>query len=116
MLETALVLAAIGAIGVAGALPAMAVPSLVTLAGIGLLGIGLAVGLPAGLWYHVILYRFVSPKIRVPRAWWLSPLALHRHLTDAERHSIALWYRIGGLGFALSVAGGLAAIGGLLVR
>jgi len=116
MLETILVLSAIGAIGLGGSLPGMTAPSLAILFGIGLLAAGLVIGVPAGVWYHVILYRSVAPKVDVPRAWWLSPLALHGHLSDAERQGIARWYRIGGIGFALSVVGGLAAIGGLLVR
>ena len=46
------------------------------------------------------LYRIVSRKVRVPRTWWLSPSALHVHLTDAEERRIRPWYRLGGIGFA----------------
>jgi hypothetical protein len=63
----------------------------------------------------VVLYRIVSAKIAVPRKWWLSPSDLHVHLTDAERRRIRLWYRPGGIGFVLSVVGGVAAIAGLLM-
>ena len=77
--------------------------------------LGLVVGVPTGFWYHVVLYRIVSARIAVPRRWWLSPSALHVHLTGAEQRRIWLWYRLGGIGFVLSVAGGLAAIAGLLM-
>ena len=62
-----------------------------------------------------VLYRIVLAKIAVPRKRWLSPSDLHVHLTDAEQRRIRLWYRLGGIGFVLSVAGGLAAIAGLLM-
>jgi len=45
----------------------------------------------------------------------MSPSELHVHLTDAERRRIYQWYRSGGVGFVLSVVGGLAAIAGLLL-
>jgi hypothetical protein len=45
----------------------------------------------------------------------MSPSVLHIHLTDVERRRINLWYRLGGVGFVLSVVGGLAAIAGLLL-
>ncbi len=116
MLETALVLLAVVAVGLAGILATFQGSTLMTALGLGTLLVGLAIGLPTGFWYHVILYRFVSAKGPIPRAWWLSPSSLHGHLTPAERRRIAPWYRIGGVGFVLAVAGGLAAMAGLLAR
>ncbi len=116
MIEIALVLMALAGVGLVGFLAESLTPALMTLVGFGVLVLGLAVGLPAGFGYHVILYRFVSTKVPVSRTWWLSPFRLHRHLTDAEQRRIEPWYRIGGVGFVLSVAGGLAAIAGLLAR
>jgi hypothetical protein len=115
MLETTLVVVAVAAAGLA-ALVAPVVPSgIVTLLGLGTLGLGLVVGVSTGLWYHVMLYRIVSAKVMLPRTWWLSPSALHRHLSAGEARRITPWYRLGGLGFILCVAGGLAAIAGVLV-
>jgi len=116
MLEIALVLVAVFAVGLVGYLSAVLTSSFVTIIGLGTLFLGLLVGVPTGFWYHVILYRFVSTKIPLPDAWWLTPSSLHRHLTDAEEHRIRPWYRIGGVGFVLSVAGGLVAIIGLLAQ
>ena len=71
--------------------------------------------MPTGFWSHVVLSRIVSAKIAVPRRWWLSPSDLHVHLTDAEQRRIRLWYRLGGIGFVLTVVGGLAAVAALLL-
>jgi ABC-type antimicrobial peptide transport system permease subunit len=115
MLEATLVLGALAAVGLAVLLVTLlTAPAMIMLA-LGALLLGLVVGVPTGFWYHVLLYRIVSARIPVPRRWWLSPAALHVHLTDTERRRIWLWYRLGGIGFVLSVAGGLAAIAGLFM-
>ena len=116
MLEITLVLLAVVVVGLGGVIGSMFTPRIVTATGLGMLILGLAVGIPTGFWYHVVLYRLASAKVRLSRAWWLSPSALHRHLTDGEQRRITPWYRIGGVGFVLSVAGGLAAIAGLLME
>jgi hypothetical protein len=115
MLEITLVAAALVSVGVFVLLATLlTAPAMIMLA-IGALLLGLVVGVPTGFWYHVLLYRIVSAKVAVPRRWWLSPSALHIDLTDAEQRRIWLWYRLGGIGFVLSVVGGLAAIAGLLM-
>lgn len=115
MLEATLVLGTVAAVGLVVLLaPVLTAPVIIVLA-LGALLLGLVVGVPTGFWYHVVLYRIVSARIAVPRRWWVSPSALHVHLTDAERRRIRLWYRLGGIGFVLSVAGGLTAITGLLM-
>ena len=115
MLEAALVFAAVGSVGLILLLAMLlTVPVLVMLA-IGIMILGLVVGVPTGFWYHVVLYRLVAAKVPVPRRWWLSPSALHVHLTDAEERRIRLWYRLGGIGFVLAMVGGLAAIAALVI-
>lgn len=114
MLEAMVVLGAVAALGLGGVLgEALSAPAMIALA-LGTLLLGLVVGVPTGFWYHVLLYRIVSSKTPVPRRWWLAPSDLHAHLTRAEERRIRPWYRLGGIGFALSVVGGLAAIAGLL--
>jgi hypothetical protein len=109
------VLTAVAAVGLVVLLATLVTAPVMIVLALGALLLGLVVGAPTGFWYHVLLYRIVSERIAVPRKWWLSPSALHVHLTDAEQRRIRLWYRLGGIGFVLSVAGGLAAIGGLLM-
>ncbi|HET8575878.1 MAG TPA: hypothetical protein VFO18_02175 [Methylomirabilota bacterium] len=115
MLEITLVLMAIVAVGLIGFVATAFTPHFMTAIGLSTLLLGLVMGVPTGVWYHVILYRFVSAKAPLPRTWWLSPSTLHRQLTDAEQSRIRPWYRIGGLGFVLCVAGGLIAIAGALL-
>jgi hypothetical protein len=115
MLEMTLVLIALVGVGLGGAAAAVVTPGLIITVGIGILLFGLAMALPTGVWYHVVLYRCVSTKIPLPRTWWLSPAGLHPHLTDVERRRINPWYRVGGIGFVLCLVGGAAAIGGLLL-
>ncbi|HYB40870.1 MAG TPA: hypothetical protein VEL75_03815 [Candidatus Methylomirabilis sp.] len=115
MLETVLVLLAVvaaGLVAVAGSVPP---PRLLFALGLGTLVLGLVLGVPTGLWYHVVLYRCISSRVVLGRTWWLSPSGLHHHLTPAEQRRIRPWYRVGGLGFVLCVAGGAAAIAGLLM-
>jgi hypothetical protein len=115
MIELVLVLVAVAAVTVVGSLDASITPTVVAALGVGVLLLGLAVGVPTGLWYHVVLYRIVAPKISLPRRWWLSPATLHRHLTAEEARRVNPWNRVGAAGFVLCLAGGLAAIGGLLL-
>jgi hypothetical protein len=115
MLEATLVLGAVAALGLVILLATVLTAPVMIMLALGALLLGLVVGVPTGFWYHVVLYRIVSPKSAVPRTWWLSPSDLHVHLTDTEQRRIRLWYRLGGIGFVLSVVGGLAAIAGLLM-
>ena len=115
MLEVALVIAAVAGVAAVGFLASAWSPSVLVVAALVTLAGGLVVGVPTGFWYHVVLYRLVSAKRPVPRRWWLSPSSLHVHLTDAEQRRIAVWYRLGGLGFVLSMVGGLGAIAVLLI-
>ena len=115
MFEITLVVIALAAVGLAVFLTTILTPHLVAAIGTGTLALGLLLAVPTGFWYHVILYRCLQSRIPLPRRWWVSPADLHPHLTEAERRRIRPWYRIGGVGFVLSVVGGLSAIGGLLL-
>lgn len=116
MLETSLVLVALLVLGLSGLLGAMFTARLLTALGLGAMVLGLLLGIPTGFWYHVILYRLASAKTSLPGTWWLAPARLHVHLSGDEQSRIRPWYRVGGVGFVLSVAGGAAAIVGLLME
>lgn len=116
MLEVMLVVTALASAALATALAAVPPASLMAIGGVALLLLGLLVGLPTGLWYHIVLYRLVSARSALPSTWWLAPSSFHRQLTAAEQRRLAPWYRAGGVGFVLCLAGGLAAIASLLVN
>jgi hypothetical protein len=115
MIEIALVVFALLGVTVLGVLTTILTPHLMTEMGLWLLAAGLLAGVPTGFWYHVVLYRLLTRKMALPAKWWLAPVALHPHLTGDEAARIRPWFRAGGVGFALSLAGALAAMAGLLM-
>ena len=102
----------LGAAGLAA--PLLAAQTLVVAGFVGAAA-GLLVGVPTGLWYHVVLYRFLRARGPLPERWWVRPVALHARLAPAERPSVLLWFYAGGAGFLLCVLGcGLVLAGVLL--
>ncbi|HET8580197.1 MAG TPA: hypothetical protein VFL31_04290 [Nitrospiraceae bacterium] len=115
MIEILLVLSTVLAVGVLGLMTTMLTPYLMTEMGFWMLAVGLLTGVPAGLWYHLVLYRALAHRITLPPKWWIKPIALHPQLAQKDMARIKPWFRLGGFGFALSLAGGLAAMVGLLL-
>src|SRR4051794_13716803 len=75
-------------------------------AGLFLIALGMAIGVPAGAYYHYRLWRVLRPG----GWWWLNPIPLNRQLEPADRPGVLLWMRIGaamfgviGFGIALTV-------------
>ncbi len=66
MLEITLVLGAVAAVGLIGLAATTFTPHLTAAIGLGILLLGLVLSVPTGVWYHVLLYRFVSAKIALP--------------------------------------------------
>jgi hypothetical protein len=56
------------------------------------------------------------PAGRPPSRWWIHPTRFHAQLTPEEYRRIRLWFVLGGIGYAIAVTGGLAAIIGLLIQ
>jgi len=115
MAEIVVALLVVAAVGLVGLLATALSPSFIVTLGLATLAAGLLLGVPTGFWYHVLIYRLAAAQGPVPARWWLRPSALHAGLTEAELRPIMRWYRIGGAGFVLSVAGGLVAIAGFLL-
>jgi hypothetical protein len=84
MLEITPVLTAVVAVGLVALLATVLTPGFMTVIAFGTLLLGLVVGVPTGFWYHVVLYRIVSAKIRLPRRRWVSPSDLHIHLRQCQ--------------------------------
>jgi hypothetical protein len=115
MLESVLVLGSLVAIGVFAAIATAITPHVMTVLGLWGLALGLAAGLPTGLWYHIALYRTLARKMTLPSKWWLAPTDLHVHLGKDEVGRLRPWFLVGGLGFVVSLIGGLAAMAGMLL-
>ena len=116
MPELTLLLAILVGIGVLGALALVITPAVLQMMGLVMLAAGLAEGIPTGLWYHVVLYRTIADRRPLPSRWWIHPSRFHTQLTPEQHRSVRRWYVLGGLGYVVAVAGGLAAIVGLLLE
>jgi hypothetical protein len=77
--------------------------------------LGLLLGVPTSLVYHVKLARVLAARGELPPRWWLSPTRLHSKLRGDERRSVLRWFFAGGAGFVLTLAGCLAAFVGALL-
>ena len=75
-------------------------------------GAGLLFGLPAALWYHIVLARGLSAVDALEPRWWLRPASLHARLDEAGRRRVLPWFYVGGAGFIVTVIGlGVFALG-----
>ena len=81
--------------------------------GAALVVLGLGVGVPAGIAYHVQLRRLLSKKGALDRYWWVNPTGRHKHLDEAEVKSFARPFYVGAAGWAVAVFGSLVAAVGL---
>jgi hypothetical protein len=115
MVELLLVLSALVMIGLVGLMTTILTPQVMLETGIWALLLGVIIGLPAGLWYHILLYRALAQRVPLPPNWWTAPTRYHFHLQHAEAARIKPWFAVGGLGFLLSLSGGLTAIAALLL-
>lgn len=74
-------------------------------AGFAAVATGTIVGIPAGIYYHVVLRRQLLRHGPLPARWWLQPVRLHDTLSPSERRSFMPWFFVGGAGFVLIIAG-----------
>jgi hypothetical protein len=115
MLELLLVIGGLVAVGMIGLVSLVMTPQVMIEFGLWVLGAGLLMGIPTGLWYHVVLYRTLARRTTLPLRWWRRPVELHPLLTPQEFRRILPWFLAGAVGFGLCVVGGLAAIAGLSI-
>jgi hypothetical protein len=114
MIEGLFVLGGLTAMGLFGLAAVWLTPHLVVELGLGALGAGFVIGLPADLRYHVLLCRSLAARSAPPPHWWISLVEHHARLDRADLARITSWFFAGAIGFSLSCGGGLAAIAGLL--
>jgi hypothetical protein len=115
MLEISFLLAALVGIGLLGYMVTIITPHLFLNIGLIMLVVGLVEGVPTGFWYHVVLRRILLQRGNLPPKWWIHPTRHHEGLTPDEHRRIRVWFVLGGIGYTVAVAGGLAAIVGLLI-
>lgn len=73
--------------------------------GLGCMACGLALGVPAGAFYHYVLYRCLQTRGEVPDGFIWNPTRFHGELTSEERRRVLPWFTAGALGFGLIMLG-----------
>jgi hypothetical protein len=73
---------------------------------------GLLFGIPAGCYYHVLLFlrrRVINQDLK---KWWISPQRYHKFLPGEERRILDRWFWIGAIFFNIAILGcGLVFLG-----
>jgi hypothetical protein len=72
--------------------------------GLAVVGLGLSIAIPTGLWYHLRLRRVLLKQGDLPRTWWLYPTRLHDRLGDEKEWVLRPFY-VGAFGMAVSIVG-----------
>ena len=115
MIESLIVLGLLALLSVIGWARVLLSWESIAIAGAACSALGLVFGLPAGIYYHIVLHRSLSPRGLLPPRWWWSPVRYHRHLAESERARVLKWFYAGGVGFALIVLGGGVTLVGILL-
>lgn len=83
-------------------------------AGAWLIFVGMLVGVPTGVVYHVLLYRSLEPRGELPSGWYWSAIKFNKLLLETERDTVMPWVYVSGLFFFVVVLG-LLAIGAAML-
>jgi hypothetical protein len=78
--------------------------------------IGLVLGVPAGIVYHVKLFRELSALGAVEPGWWWRPTSHHDRLPEQARRLTMPWFGAGAAGFLLAVGGCALILAALLAQ
>ena len=73
--------------------------------GAAMVALGLLLGLPAGTYYHVRLYRLLEAHGGVPRDFFWHPTRYHSAVPHAESRKFMPWFLAGAAGFVLILLG-----------
>ena len=114
MLEISLVILAVFLLVIFGSLSDLIPAILFTEIGIWFLVLGLIEGIPTGFYYHLVLYRILGPKGKLPPMWWILPQRYHVYLDEEEYPLVSRWFLLGGVGFFFAVIGGVLVFLGLI--
>ncbi len=109
VIETLLVLAFVAGLVITGVAVLWVPWHVLLVSGFASTGLGLAVGVPAGLYYHWKLRCLLSQRGQLPELWWLHPTRYHPGLQRDETQALMLWFRIGAVGFLFCIAGSVLA-------
>jgi hypothetical protein len=72
---------------------------------VGLTLAGFFVGVPTGVYYHVVLRRELSVLGTLPHGWYWHPTRYHAQLEESALGRVKPWFFVGAFGFLLTVTG-----------
>jgi hypothetical protein len=113
MIELLMVVGFMGVLAGLGALALVAMETLVLVGG-GMIVLGLLVGVPTGVMWHVRLYQVLSPLGRLEPGWLWSPIGYNEQLPEENRREVLAWCYVGGLGFGVFLLGAVVAGAGII--
>ena len=75
---------------------------------------GLALGVPTGFYYHLLLRQKLKKLGPLPKGWWVFPIKHHAVLAEEDLGSFQPWFKLGAIGFFISIGGCAMVVLGLL--
>lgn len=114
MTEALVVFAVVGALVVLGALAVVLPIETLALAGGACIIGGFLVGVPAGAYYHYVLYRCLAARGKVPSDFIWHPTRFHERLRADELRRIRPWFLAGAICFGLIMLGSALCLLGFL--
>jgi len=81
------------------------------IAGLWIVGIGVMVGVPAGIAWHVALYLALHPRGLLHEGWYWRPMDLHDLLEPGEARPILALCYLGAAGFFAILFGAMLLLG-----
>ena len=75
---------------------------------------GFVIGVPAGIYYHYILYRCLATRGKVPSGFIWHPTSFHSLLRAEERRRVWPWFATGAACFGLIMLGSTLCLLGFL--
>jgi hypothetical protein len=114
MLEALFVVALVAVLVLLGLAALFLSVEAIVVVGLVCIAAGFGIGLPAGIYYHVKLYRLLAARAPVPLRFWWQPTRFHELLEPAQWRGVLPWFVIGGTGFLLTVLGCVVVLVGVL--
>jgi hypothetical protein len=111
MFEAIVAASILAALVLAAVIPAMALLWLGAVIG----ALGALIGVPAGVVYHLRLWRALEAEQLGTEGFWLRPHHLHDRLSDERLRPIERWFAVGVVGFVATLVGGVG-VGTAFVR
>jgi hypothetical protein len=114
--ETLVVVAGVALLGGLAFMVASLTPLTLLWCAGGVMALGIVLGVPGGIVYHVLLRRELMRLSALVAGWIWRPTAFHDALDEPGIARIRPWFLLGGFGFLLIMLGGALLVVTLLTH